>query len=376
MIAPDKFKGSLSAMQVAQALGDGVAQKAPDAQIALVPIADGGEGTVESAVAAGFGSKTVTVTGPLGEPVEAEYAIREGTAVIELAQASGLALVPPDQRRPLEATTRGTGELIKHALDEDCREIILGVGGSATIDGGAGILQALGVSLTDSDGDELPGGGGALARLVTADLSGLDRRLAKTQLTLASDVTNLLTGAKGAATVYGPQKGATDSDIANLDAAMENFVSVLASVKGECIVDAASSEGAGAAGGAGFAAVALLDAVFRPGIDVVLKLVNFDAALDDAALVITGEGSLDVQSLSGKAPVGVAKRAAKREVPVVAVAGIVKLKLDDVRQAGFVAAYSLLDHEPDLEVCMTQTQRLLTELGAEIAAERLGGSPD
>ncbi len=367
VIAPDKFKGSLTAVDVADALARGVFDARPQAEVIRIPVADGGEGTVESAVTAGFEVVKQEVTGPLGDPVQATFAVKGSTAVVELAEASGLPLVAPGQLRPLRATTRGTGELIKHALDLGCTEIVLGVGGSASTDGGAGLLQGLGVSLRDADGRELPGGGGALIDLHSADISGLDPRLKGTTLTLASDVTHLMLGPKGAAAVFGPQKGASPEDVETLEKGLERYLSVLAEVKGECVYDAASSEGSGAAGGSGFAAIALLGAVFRPGIDVMLKLVDFDARCEAADLVITGEGSLDQASLGGKAPVGVAARASKRNIPVVAVAGITKLNQDDLTRAGFDATYSLLEHEPDLHVCMHETARLLREVAARIS---------
>ncbi|MGO2685109.1 MAG: glycerate kinase, partial [Microbacterium sp.] len=301
VVASDKFKGSLTAPEVASRVAAGARQVDPEIEILEIPVADGGEGTVDAAIAAGFDERRAQVTGPTGDEVTAGYAVRGAEAVIEMAQASGLDLLPGGRKDARGATSLGTGELIRAALDAGSRRIILGVGGSASTDGGAGLLQGLGARLLDVAGAELPLGGAALADLAEADLSGLDPRLAEAELVLASDVDNPLLGATGAAAVFGPQKGASPDDVTALDAALANFVEVLS--RGRALpvpaAEAAQSPGAGAAGGVGFAALAL-GAERRAGIDVVLEFTRLAERLEGIDLVITGEGSLDEQSLMGK----------------------------------------------------------------------------
>lgn len=362
VIAPDKFKGSLSAAEVADAVASGILEVIPDAQISSVPIADGGDGTVAAALAAGFESRTRTVTGPIGRPVDAEYAVKGETAVIEMATASGLALLDASELNALAATTLGTGELIKAALDDGATSIVLGVGGSATTDAGAGMLEALGVRILDADGAPVPPGGGGLQRAVTVDLSGLDPRIADAEVILATDVNNPLTGDHGAAAVYGPQKGASEADVATLDAALSRFADLVDA-------EAATQPGAGAAGGMGYAALAVLGATMRPGVDVVLDLVGFAEAFEGADLLVTGEGQLDLQTLHGKAPAGVAAYARERNVPVVAVCGANELDDETLANAGIRAAYALTDVEPNLEICLAEPARLLKECGRRLAAD-------
>ena len=334
-------------------------------------MADGGDGTVDAAVAAGFARRTARVTGPLGEPVTAAYALRDGTAVVEMAEASGLRRLPPGRFAPLTATTYGTGELVRAALDAGARSVVLGVGGSAGTDGGAGLLTALGAAFTGDDGRPVGPGGGGLAALASADLRGLDPRLAGTDLVLASDVDNPLCGPQGAAAVYGPQKGATPADVALLDAALERYVRVLG------LTAAAAAPGAGAAGGLGFAATAVLGAAFRPGVEVLLDLLGFAAALDRADLVVTGEGSLDAQTLHGKAPIGVARAAGARGVGVVAVCGRLELSPAELAAAGIRRAYPLTELEPDPARCVAGAGALLERTAERIAREELGGTaPD
>lgn len=371
VIAPDKFKGSLSAPQVAAHLAIGIRTVAPLTQIVAVPLADGGEGTIEAAVSAGFVSHTVRVSGPTGRPVEARFATRSGEAVIELAQASGLAVLPGGIRDALGAGTRGTGELIRSALDRGCRRIILGVGGSASTDGGAGMLQGLGIRLLDSSDRELPGGGAALASLYRIDLSGLDPRLASAEIILASDVANPLLGTAGAATVFGPQKGASALDVELLEQALHQYVRVLGAEVGPIVRAIADAPGAGAAGGTGFAALAVLAAVRRPGIVLVLELTRFEQHLDGADLVITGEGSIDEQTLFGKTPVGVAKAAAAHGIPVYAVCGRSSLDRDRLLAAGFSQTFALTDIERDLDTCMRDAGELLERTGERIARQLL-----
>jgi glycerate kinase len=365
LIAADKFKGSLTAVQVAEHVTAGLRTVVPGLDVAALPVADGGDGTVDAAVAAGFERRTVRVTGPLGEPVEAAYALREGTAVVEMAEASGLRHLPPGVFAPLTATTYGTGELLLAALDAGARTIVLGVGGSATNDGGAGMLAALGARLLDAAGAPVAPGGGPLAGLATADLGGLDRRLAVTEVVLASDVDNPLLGPKGAAAVYGPQKGASADDVAVLDAALAHYAEVLGATT------EAEAAGAGAAGGIGFGALVGLQAAFRPGIEVLLDVLGFEAALEGTTLVITGEGSLDEQTLHGKAPAGVAAAARARNIDVVAVCGRLALPPAALGQAGIRRAYALSDLEPDVTRSMSEAGPLLERLAARLAADFL-----
>lgn len=365
LIAADKFKGSLTAVQVAEHVTAGLRSVVPGLDVTALPVADGGDGTVDAAVAAGFDRRTVTVTGPLGELVEASYALREGTAVVEMAEASGLRHLPPGVFAPLTATTYGTGELLRAALDAGARRIVLGVGGSATNDGGAGMLSALGARLLDAEGAPPAPGGAALAGLADADLGSLDPRLATTDVVLAGDVDNPLLGPKGAVAVYGPQKGATRSDVAVLDAALARFAEVLGATA------EAEAPGAGAAGGIGFGALVGLRAAFRPGIEVLLDVLGFEAALDGAALVITGEGSLDEQTLHGKAPVGVARAARARGVDVVAVCGRLTIPPATLGRVGIRRAYSLADLEPDVSRSMAEAGPLLERISANLAHDFL-----
>lgn len=366
VIAPDKFKGSLTAPQVAAHLRAGLLAADPALSVDVVPVADGGEGTLDAALAAGFALHTAVVSGPTGEQLEAPLAIRGTTAVIEMALASGLAVLPGGVLRAREASSRGTGELIRYALDEGCTSIVLGVGGSANTDGGAGMLAGLGAILLDDAGNPLPPGGGALADLARIDLFGLDARLANAAFVLASDVDNPLLGPNGAAAVFGPQKGATPDDVAHLDRSLARFVDVLAKELGSRVRAAAGAPGAGAAGGVGYAALAVLDAERRPGIDVVLELTGLAGRLEDARLVITGEGSLDEQSLGGKTPLGVATAAG--DIPVIAVCGRTTLTQAQAAEAGFEAVYALTDLEPDVAKCIAHAGPLLEQVGQNIAA--------
>lgn len=365
VIAPDKFKGSASAAEVAQALADGLLSVRPDLDIVLVPVADGGDGTLSAALSAGYTAVPVTAEGPAGECVDASFARQGGTAVIELAEVSGLRrLAGP--LSPLTASTYGVGQVMRAALDCGARRIVLGIGGSASTDAGAGMLQALGLRLLDGAGAELGRGGAALARLDRIDQAGLDPRLS--EVLVASDVDNPLLGPGGAAAVFGPQKGASAADIELLDAALGRFAALTKDVVGQ---DLAAEAGAGAAGGTGFAALAYLGARLVPGVELVLDLIGFDAAVAGADLVITGEGSLDAQSLRGKAPTGVARAASRHGVPVVAVAGRVELSRSEVAEAGFAAGYSLADLEPDPGASMTRVAELLHQLGQRLAASPL-----
>ena len=377
VIAPDKFKGSLSAPEVADAVAAGLRSAVgPDAVLTIdqVPAADGGEGTLDAAAAAGFSLHLTTVTGPTGEPLEAPVAIRGTQAVIEMALASGLAVLPGGTLNARGATSRGTGDLIRFALDRGCTDIVLGVGGSASTDGGAGVLAGLGARLLDDDGADLPPGGAALASLARIDLTNLDPRLATASITLASDVDNPLLGASGAAAVFGPQKGATAADVEELDAALTRFVRILSAAAGPAVDEVVTAPGAGAAGGVGFAALAVLNARRRPGIDVVLELTGLAGKLRDADLVITGEGSLDEQSLGGKTPLGVANAAATAHVRAIAVCGRTVLTPEQLVAAGFERTFALTDLEPDVQQCIANAGPLLQQVGRDIAAH-LGLAP-
>lgn len=368
LIAPDKFKGTLTAAQVCAAVGDGLHRRLPNLEILAVPVADGGDGTIAAALAAGFTSVPVVAAGPTGDPVQTAYARKDETAVVELADVSGLVRLPGGVLHPGTASSHGTGEVIAAAIDAGCTHIVLGIGGSASTDGGAGMVQALGARLLDAEGSDLGGGGARLASLATVELGSLRDRMRGVQVTVACDVDNPLTGPRGAAAVYGPQKGATERDIPVLDAALTHFADCVSAATGSDLRD---TPGAGAAGGVGYAAVALLGAQLRPGIDLVFDLVGFHEQLKRADFVITGEGSLDEQTLHGKAPAGVADAARRAGLTVVAVCGRNALTSQQISESGIAAAYALTDIEPDVEKCMTQGEDLLARLGELIAAEHL-----
>lgn len=370
LVAADKFKGSLTAVEVAERVTAGLRRVVPDVLVEALPVADGGDGTVAAAVAAGFERREVRVAGPLGDEVTAAYALREDTAVVEMAEASGLQRLPEGVLAPLTSSTYGSGELLRAALDAGARTIVFGVGGSATTDGGAGMLAALGARFLDGDGEPVAPGGGGLAGLASADLSGLDPRLSDVELVLASDVDNPLTGPKGAPAVYGPQKGASPDDVTALDAALAHFAKVLERTEtvGARAAEYAASPGAGAAGGIGFGAM-LLGARFRPGIEVMLDVLGFAPALERADLVITGEGSLDEQTLHGKAPAGVAAAARAVGKEVVAVCGRLALPAETLGRAGIRRAYPLTDVEPDVAKCIADAGPILERVAESIARD-------
>jgi glycerate kinase len=373
VIAPDKFKGSLTADGVAARLAAGLRRAGVTGPLIELPVADGGDGTVDAAVAAGYEHRAATVTGPAGEPVTASFALLDGTAVVEAARACGLALLASltgGDLAPLTATSRGVGELILAAAAAGARRVVLGLGGVATNDGGAGMAQALGARLLDAAGDELPPGGGALARLAKIDVSGL-RNLSGVEFLVASDVDNPLLGPSGAAAVYGPQKGASTADVNVLDAALARWADIAEASLRQRVREA---PGAGAAGGLGFAALLFLRARPRPGIELLLEMLSFPAHLDGARLVITGEGALDHQTLRGKAPAGVARAAAAHHppVPVVAVAGICTLDPATLHDAGISAAYALSDLEPDVNRSIADAGPLTERLAERIARDWLG----
>ncbi|MEH6483701.1 MULTISPECIES: glycerate kinase [Pseudomonas] len=366
VIAPDSFKESLSALEVAEAIAKGWASVYPDAEICLLPMADGGEGTVDALLAATGGERReCQVRGPLGAPVQAHWGWLAGnTAVIEMAAASGLHWVPSGQRDATVTSSYGTGELIREALDGGAKRIILGLGGSATNDGGAGLLQALGMRLLDRDGAELAAGGAALAQLYQIDMAGLDSRLLGVQVDVAADVDNPLCGPRGASAVFGPQKGASPEQVASLDAALQSMANVVAATLGE---DFSQVPGVGAAGGLGFAAKAFLRAGFRPGIELVAELSGLAEAVQGADLVITGEGRLDAQSLHGKTPVGVARVAQAAGVPVIALAGSLGEGYQRMYPVGIDAAFSLAPGPITLEQACAQAASELTARAADVA---------
>lgn len=367
IIACDSFKGSLSSQDVASAISSGLLRADPDLHLTRIPIADGGEGTVEAYLAAVGGQRhTCTVSGPLGEPVEADYAVLpDGTAVIEMAQASGLPLLSGRKPDPLRAGTYGTGQLIRDALDSGCCSFLIGIGGSATTDGGAGMLQALGARFLDREGNPLSPGGGELLRLDRIDLSGFDPRLAGCSVRIASDVVNPLCGPQGAAAIYGPQKGASPREVELLDAALAHYADVIVRCTGQ---DVRNRPGAGAAGGLGAGLMAFCGAVPGSGIDAMLDAVGFDRLLSGADLVITGEGRIDGQSASGKVPVGVARRAKahRADLPVFALVGGIGPGARAVYDLGID---SILSTAPDA-LLLSQAMERAAEL-LEDTAERL-----
>lgn len=402
VVASDKFKGSLTSNQVAVALGEGVRRICPDVTVDAVPVADGGDGTLAAAVAAGFEFHPVTASGPTGEPVRTGFARRRGSdgrggvAVVELADVSGLVRLPGGRPAPMTATSRGTGELIAAAIQSGCTQVILGIGGSASTDGGAGLVRALGARLLDANGTEVAEGGAALAEVAALDVSAFRERLAGVEVIVACDVDNPLTGPTGAAATYGPQKGANPTQVEQLDTALAHWADLVAHetpargaaraagtagaaraglrhVVGDAAAgaDLRHAAGAGAAGGVGFAVLALLGARVRPGIELMLELVRFHEQLAGADLVVTGEGALDEQTLHGKAVAGVAAAAGAAGVPVVAVCGTNRLDADRLRQAGITAAYALTDLEPDVRRCIAEPIPLLRRLGERIAVDHL-----
>ncbi|TQF02222.1 glycerate kinase [Kitasatospora acidiphila] len=368
VVAPDKFKGTLTAAEAAARLAAGIDRVAPGIEVRQLPVADGGEGTLDAALAAGFTRIPAKVSGPTGLPVDAAFALRGDLAVIELAQAAGLARLPGGRTAPLAAGTYGVGRLIGRAIGAGARRIVLGLGGSASTDGGAGLVQALGAGLYDEDGAELPPGGAALRRLHRLEPGSLADTLSGVEITVACDVDNPLLGPHGATAVYAPQKGAEGVELALLEAGLTRWADVVRETTGREVRDA---PGAGAAGGVGFAALALLGATMRPGIELLLDLLGFDEAVRGARLVVTGEGCLDEQTLHGKAPAGVAAAATRAGVPVAAVAGRVDLPESAWRRAGFIAAYALGDLAEQPGDSLTRAAELAERAGERLAGELL-----
>lgn len=349
LLAPDSFKESLSAIDAANAMEAGLKKVYPKAEYVKVPMADGGEGTTQSLVDATKGEMLYPmVTGPLGESVKAKLGIlgQGKVAVIEMASASGLELVSKENRNPLKTTTYGTGELIKYALDEKVETIIIGIGGSATNDGGAGMIQALGGRLLDKSGNEIGLGGGALKELVKIDLSNLDSRIKDIKIEVACDVDNPLTGKLGASHIFGPQKGATTEMVLELDENLKNYANVIKTCLNKDINDV---PGAGAAGGLGAGLLAFLDAQLSKGIEIVIRYTEIKKHMSGADLVITGEGSIDSQTRFGKTPYGVAKIAKELGIPVIAVAGHVGSDIHILYEYGFHAFFSIMQGVTTLE---------------------------
>ena len=371
LIASDKFKGSLTAAEVADALANGLRRARSDVIAISQPVADGGDGTVAAAVAAGYQLVPVVAAGPTGLPVLSGYARQGDTAVVELADVAGLVRLPDGKPAPLTSTSRGAGELIAAAVEAGCTRIVLGIGGSASTDGGSGLVRALGAVVLDDRGTEVDEGGAGLDAAVSVDVSALRRRMNGIEVVVACDVDNPLTGPHGAAAVYGPQKGADSFQVAQLEAALAHWADVVAEATG---TDQRQVPGAGAAGGVGFAALALLDARLQPGIELVLDMTRFQDRLAQADLVVTGEGMIDEQTLHGKAVAGVATAARAAGIPVVAVCGRNVLDLATLAAVGIEAVYALTDVEPDVNRCLTEGDRLLSVLGERIAAAHLGGS--
>ncbi len=367
LIAPDKFKGSLSARAAAEAIAAGFGSAWPDAHLTLCPLADGGEGTLELLVEA-TGGRTLDceVTGPLGEPHVAPLGILgDGeTAVVEMAAASGLALVPRHKRNPLVTTTAGTGDLIRRALDAGCRRIIVGIGGSATNDGGIGMAAALGARFLDSSGAGLPPGGGGLVDLAAIELGSLDPRLGEAEIIIASDVTNPLLGEEGASRIYAPQKGADAAAVERLERGLARLAEV---TEQTLAASYAERPGAGAAGGLGFGLMAFLGAEVRPGIEVVMEAVGFEEKLAGRDLVITGEGRLDAQTARGKTVTGVARAAARKGIPVLALGGEIAAGAEALRSLGVTAVMGIADRPMDLDESMRRAGELLELTAAEVA---------
>ena len=374
VIAPQSFKGSISALDAARAMEEGVLRVVPDAGTVLVPVADGGDGTLETLVEATGGEvRSTTVTGSIGKPVAAEWgALGDGqTAVIEMARTSGLAMLSLAERDPLRATTYGLGEVLREALDAGFRSFIVGIGGSATNDGGAGMAQALGVRLLDETGNDLPPGGAALADLRRIDVSGLDDRVMEARFSVACDVSNPLTGPEGASAVYGPQKGATPALVEQLDAALKNFAKVVERDTGTSIE---AVPGSGAAGGLGGGMMAFLGGSLRTGVDIVLDHVGLEGKLEGADLVITGEGRIDFQTVYNKAPIGVARRAKRRGIPVLAVCGSLGKGFEDVHAEGIDAVVSILAAPMTLDEASARAGDLIADTVAEVMRSMKAGS--
>ncbi|HLV09041.1 MAG TPA: glycerate kinase [Halanaerobiales bacterium] len=366
VVAPDSFKGSLTAAEVAEHIERGILTVLPDAEIIKVPMADGGEGTAQALVNATGGELIYKeVTGPLGNRVRACFGLLGNgqSAVIEMATASGLELIKDDKLDPMKTTTYGTGELIKEALDRGVKELIIGIGGSATVDAGAGMAQALGASFKDKRAKEIGFGGGELNKIKEIDLANFDKRIREIEVKVACDVSNILYGPDGAAYIYGPQKGATPEMVKQLDDNLRYFSGL---VKDQLGIDLAVIKGGGAAGGLGAGLVAFLGAALEPGVELVLKANKIEEKLNAADLVITGEGKIDSQTVKGKTPIGVAKKAKERNIPVVALAGIVDESADKVYDAGIESVFSIIQKPADLNEAYKRSGEWLARTSGQI----------
>ncbi len=364
LIASDSFKGAASALEVCNAIESGIKQVCPKVETIKIPMADGGEGTVDSLIAATKGSLiTKVVTNPLGGKVKAKFGILgdNKTAVIEMAEASGLPLVPVEKRNPLKTTTRGTGELIKSALEKGTKRFIIGIGGSATVDGGAGMAQALGAKLVDKRGKEIGFGGGSLSKLFKIDISSMDKRIKACDFEVACDVNNPLCGTKGAAYVYGPQKGVAKIQIPVLDRALSHFAYV---IRRDIGVEVENLPGAGAAGGLGAGLVAFLGARLKSGIELVIEASGIEKHIQNADLVITGEGKIDGQTIFGKTPIGVAKLAKKYGKPVIAVCGMVDEGYEEVYKNGIDAIITEFNSPLTTQDQIGQCKKLIQQVTA------------
>lgn len=361
VVAPDSFKGSISARDLCAAARRGIHAVDPAIEVIELPLADGGEGTVENMVYSTKGqTRLVQVNDPLGRPIRAVYGILgdDATVIIEMAQASGLPLLRPDERNPLITSSFGTGELIVHALNEGYRKFIIGLGGSATNDGGVGMLKALGASFYDQDGVLLPKGGASLEKLSYMDLSGLDKRLQESTFTIASDVNNPLCGANGASAVFGPQKGATPEMVQRLDMALSRFADVVEKQLG---VDVRHLPGSGAAGGMGAGLLAFLHAEFKSGIELVMDAIQFEQNIQVADLIITGEGKLDDQTMAGKVIAGVCKKAKPYQIPTIAICGGMELTSEQMDEIGLLAGFSIVPKPCSLDEAMEQAEGWVQE---------------
>ncbi|WP_062106653.1 glycerate kinase [Bacillus niameyensis] len=366
VIAPDSFKGSVTAKQAALAIERGIKTAFPEAETVLVPVADGGEGTSENLVAATNGHLVeVQVTGPLGQSVAAQYGVLgDGvTCVIEVASASGIDLIHPDERNPLKTTTYGTGQLIKQALDDGYRKFILGLGGSATNDGGVGMLQALGIEFKDQSGEEIGFGGGELGRIESINLENFDPRIRESIFLIASDVENPLVGDNGASYVYGPQKGATEQMVEELDRNLTHYADL---VKQHTVIRLHDLAGAGAAGGIGGAFQAFFPSETERGVDVVLEYAKLEEHIERADLVITGEGQVDFQTAYGKTPMGVAQVAQKKGVPTIILAGSVGNNIENLYPYGVIGVYSILNRPISLDEAMENAEILLEHAAEQV----------
>lgn len=374
VLAPDSYKGSMTAKEACDAMEEGIRRVLPDAEIIHHPMADGGEGTVQSLVDATGGTiYEATVKNPLGEPVQAIYGVLgDGqTAVIEMAEASGLYLIPADRRNPLLTTTFGTGELILDALNRGCRKFILGLGGSATNDGGAGMAQALGIRFLDDRGQQLPFGGGSLGQLHQIDLSGMDARIQQCTFTAACDVDNPLCGSNGASSIYGPQKGATAEMIRVLDDNLSHFAVIVDKFLGRSI---ASLPGAGAAGGLGAGIVSFLNGRIQKGVEIIIEATGLESKLLGADLVLSGEGQCDSQTVLGKTPFGVTQLARKTSVPVILIAGSVGQGAETLYKHGVTSVFSMVNGPVSLEEAMQNAPKLLTDTAERIIRVFVMGS--